>query len=261
MPRPPARAVIASTLSAASLLTTASACSLAQPERTVSGVPAAVSPADTATGPPTPAAAPTLTEAQARAALISEADLGEPWVPTQGVATWRDSMLKASAESAECRRLLDALYAEELFGPDARTRASVGLDDEYDEAQLRYQVVAHRPDEVDRTLEWLGSLPDTCGQFMARTARGGMMTVEVGEAQMPEVGDARRGLHIVLSGVSEDEEAPTLTLHVAVVRVGDDAITVTNGGLGEVPGDATLAAVELGAQRLAEVRKRGRVEV
>ncbi|MDF3146115.1 hypothetical protein, partial [Streptomyces sp. T21Q-yed] len=211
----------------------------------------------------------------ARAALITEADLGEPWVPTRGVATWRDAMLKASAESAECRRLLDALYAEELFGPDARTRASVGLDDEYDEAQLRYQVVAHRPAEVDRTLEWLGSLPRTCGQFMARTTRGGLMTVEVGEAQMPEVGDARRGLHIVLSGVSEDEDegegesegesegeaAPTLTLHVAAIRVGDDAITVTNGGLGDVPGDATLAAVELGAQRLAEVRKRGRVEV
>ncbi|WDF39757.1 hypothetical protein PBV52_24650 [Streptomyces sp. T12] len=275
MPRPPARAVVASTLSAATLLTTASACSLAGPDRAVPAAPAAVSPAATATGPPTPAAAPTLTEAQARAALITEADLGEPWVPTRGVATWRDAMLKASAESAECRRLLDALYAEELFGPDARTRASVGLDDEYDEAQLRYQVVAHRPAEVDRTLEWLGSLPRTCGQFMARTTRGGLMTVEVGEAQMPEVGDARRGLHIVLSGVSEDEDegegesegesegeaAPTLTLHVAAIRVGDDAITVTNGGLGDVPGDATLAAVELGAQRLAEVRKRGRVEV
>ncbi|WP_128433926.1 hypothetical protein [Streptomyces cyaneus] len=271
MPRPPSRAVIASTLSAATLLTTASACSLVRPERAVSGVPAAVSPAATATGPPTPAAAPTLTEAQARAALITEADLGEPWVPTRGIATWRDAMLKASTESAECRRLLDALYAEELFGPDARTRASTGLDDEYDEAQLRYQVVAHRPAEVDRTLEWLGSLPSTCGQFMARTAGGGLMTVEVGEAEMPEVGDARRGLHIVLSGVSEDETeeadeneeagAPTLTLHVAAVRVGDDAITVTNGGLGEVPGDATLAAVELGAHRLAEVRKRGRVEV
>lgn len=264
MPRPPARAALVVTLSAAALLT-ASACDtfagLGRPASAARGHASA----GTTTAPATPAAAPTLTEAQAQAALISEADLGEPWVATDGFATWRESMLKASTESAECRRLLDALYAEELFGPDARTRASIGLDDEYDEAQLRYQVVAHRPAEVDRTLEWLGGMPRTCGQFTARTAGGGLMTVEVGEAEMPEVGDARRGLHIVLSGVSEHEEeeadVPTLTLHVAAVRVGDDAITVTNGGLGEVPGDATLAAVQLGADRLAEVRKRGRVEV
>lgn len=261
MPRPPARAVIASTLSATALLS-ASACSVAGLDKAASAVRASASASTVAptTAPPTPAAAPTLTEAQAREALISEAELGEPWVPTRGFATWRDAMLKASTESADCRRLLDALYAEELFGPDARTRASVGLDNEWDDAQLRYQVVAHRPADLDRTLAWLGSLPRECGRFMA-TARGGPMDVRVREIELPEVGDARQGLRIVLSGVSEDGDAPTLTLDVAAVRVGDDAITVTNGGLGDVPGDATWAAVELGAHRLAEVRKRGRAEV
>lgn len=258
MPRPSARTVVASTLSVG--LLSASACTVAGLDKAATAVRAPDSVAATAAGPRTPAAAPTLTEAQARAALISEADLGEPWVPTEGVATWRDSMLKASTESADCRRLLDALYAEELFGPDARTRASVGLDDEWDEAQLRYQVVAHRTEDMDRTLAWLGSLPDKCGEFTA-TARGGTMAVAVSEAEMPEVGDARQGLRVVLSAVSEYDEAPTLTLHVAAVRVGDDAITITNGGLGEVPADATAAAVELGAHRLAEARKRARAHV
>lgn len=258
MPRPSARTVIASTLSVG--LLSASACSVTGLDKEVRGLPQAVSPAATAGARQTPAAAPTLTEAQARAALISEADLGEPWVPTEGGATWRDSMLKADTESADCRRLLDALYAEELFGPDARTRASVGLDDEWDEAQLRYQVVAHRTEDIDRTLAWLGGLPDTCGEFTA-TAQGGTMTVQVSEAEMPEVGDARQGLRVVLSAVSEYDEAPTLTLHVAAVRVGDDAITITNGGLGDVPADATATAVELGAQRLAEARKRGRARI
>ncbi|TXS35291.1 hypothetical protein EAO75_45035 [Streptomyces sp. uw30] len=181
-------------------------------------------------------------------------------MPTEGFATWRDSMLKASAESAECARLLDALYTEDLFGPDARTRATVGLDDAWDEAQLRYQIVAHRPEDVDATLAWLGSLPDECGQFTA-AAGGGELDVEVTEAEMPEVGDARQGLRVVLRGISEYDDGPQLTLHVAAVRVGDDAITVTNGGLAEVPADATWAAVELGAHRLAEVRKQGRHDV
>lgn len=48
---------------------------------------------------------------------------------------------------------------------------------------------------------------------------------------------------------------------MAAVRVGDDAIAVTNGSLGEVPSEATLTAVELGTSRLEEVRKRGRAEV
>lgn len=259
MPRPPARTVIASTLSAATLLS-ASACSLGGLDRVVKGVPEAVSPAATADASPTPAAAPTLTEAQARAALIDEADLGEPWVPTAGFATWRETMLKASTESADCGRLLDALYGEELFGPDAVTRASVGLDDEGAGAQLRYQVVAHRPDDLDRTLAWLGGLPEKCGEFTA-TAGSGEMVVEVSEAEMPEIGDARVGLQIVLSAVSDYDDAPTLTLHVAAVRVGDDAIALTNGGLADVSSDATWAAVELGTRRLTEVRKRGRAEI
>jgi hypothetical protein len=52
-----------------------------------------------------------------------------------------------------------------------------------------------------------------------------------------------------------------LTLDVAVVRQGDDAFTLTNGGLADVPSDATQVAVQLGALRLAEVRKQGRAQV
>ncbi|MFE5816079.1 hypothetical protein [Streptomyces sp. NPDC056479] len=259
MPRFPVRAVIVAVLSAGALLS-APACSVVAPDRAARTVGAPASPGAAGTASRAPAADPTLTEAQAQAALISEADLGEPWVPTQGFATWRDSMLKAGAEPAECRRLLDALYADDLFGADARTRASIGLDDEWDGAQLRYQIVAHRPADVDRTLAWLGAMPDQCGRFEA-TARGGQMAVQVRESELPQVGDARQGLRIVLTGISEDEDAPTLTLDVAAVRVGDDTITVTNGGLGEVPAEATWAAVELGAHRLEEVRKRGRQDV
>jgi hypothetical protein len=251
MPRPPARTVIASTLTATALLT-ASAC-LPGTTGQAARAPAATSPAS--------AGAPALTEAQAQAALIGEADLGEPWTPTQGAATWRDGMLKATTEKPDCQPLLDALYAEEILGPDARTLAVVGLDDTWDEAQLRYRIVDRPRAEMDKALTWLGELPGKCGQFMTTTAHGAHENVEVGKLELPDVGDARQALHIVLNIPEDYDEPLTLTLDVAAVRVGDDAIVVTTGGLGEVPSDATRTALELGVHRLAEVRKQGRTEI
>ncbi|MBC2905314.1 hypothetical protein [Streptomyces cupreus] len=252
MPRVP----IAPALALGALLT-ATACGAGGSD-TTARPPASASPtASPPTSAPSPASAPALTEAQARAALITEADLGEPWSATQGAATWRDGMLKASTDKADCRRLLDVLYTEEFFGPDARTRAVTGLDDDWDGAQIRYQVVAHPSKDVDRTLSWLKSLPKKCGEFTAVTGTGAPEYGEVYETELPEVGDARQGLRITLSA---DDET-TLTLDVAAVRVGDDAMVLTNGGLGDVPADATWVATELGAERLAEVRKSGRAEV
>src|SRR3954469_11412931 len=92
----------------------------------------------TSAPPPSPktSAAPSsaLTEAMAQAALVTDADLGEPWTPTQGVATWHDGVLKAKADKRQCQRLLDALYADALFGADTHSLAVVGMDDEWNKA-------------------------------------------------------------------------------------------------------------------------------
>ncbi|MFI8069482.1 hypothetical protein ACIF85_11960 [Streptomyces sp. NPDC086033] len=219
----------------------------------------------TSAPPPSPktSAAPSsaLTEAMARAALVTDVDLGEPWTPTQGAATWHDGVLKAKADRRECQRLLDALYADELFGADAQPSAVVGMDDEWNKAQMRYQVLARPQAEIDKTLTWLKGLPRTCARFGATTTTGAAFGVQVTEAPLPEAGNARQGLRVWLTGQSPDGQPTTLTLDVAAVRVGDDAISVTNGGLGDVQTEATQAAVQLGAQRLTEIRKQGRVEI
>jgi hypothetical protein len=219
----------------------------------------------TSAPPPSPktSAAPSsaLTEAMAQAALVTDADLGEPWTPTQGVATWHDGVLKAKADRRGCQRLLDALYADEVFGAGAQPRAVVGMDDEWNRAQMRYQVLAHPPAEIDKTLAWLKGLPRTCAQFGATTTTGAVFGVQVTEAPLPEAGNARQGLRVWLTGQSPDGEPTTLTLDVAAVRVGEDAISVTNGGFGDVQTQATQTAVQLGAERLTEIRKQGRVEI
>ncbi|MEX1658361.1 hypothetical protein ABZ960_35215 [Streptomyces pseudovenezuelae] len=207
------------------------------------------------------AASSVLTEAMAQAALVTDADLGEPWTPSQGVATWHDGVLKAKADRRACQRLLDALYADEVFGADAQARAVVGMDDVWNEAQMRYQVLARTPAEIDKTLSWLKGLPRTCARFAATTASGAVLGVQVAELPLPEAGDARQGLRVLLTGQSRDGEPTTLTLDVAALRVGEDAISVTNGGFGDVQTEATQTAVQLGAERLKEVRRQGRVQV
>ena len=94
MTRTPHRVLLASVLSLGTLVG-ASACSLGAQVRVQTPAPSrSAKPAPTATAPPS---SRPLTEAQAHAALVTEGDLGAPWAPTQGAATWRDGVLKATA--------------------------------------------------------------------------------------------------------------------------------------------------------------------
>ncbi|MEU3843484.1 hypothetical protein AB0E88_26010 [Streptomyces sp. NPDC028635] len=260
MPRPPVPAALALTLAAGTLLT-ATACSgrYLDMEEAPTGTPTTSSAPRTA--PASPTTTPALTTAQAQAVLVTESDLGPAWTPTRGAATWRDGMLKTTGAPGDCARFLDALYADELLGSPAR--AVVGLDNTDTGAQMRYQVSAQPPADVDRTLAWLATVPQTCAHFTATTGRGVAQDVQISAASLPPVGDARQGLRVTVTAPpAEGTEDPTvLTLDVAVVRQGPDAFTLTNGGLSDVPSDATQVAVQLGALRLAEVRKQGRAQV
>ncbi|WP_338119114.1 hypothetical protein [Streptomyces prasinopilosus] len=207
------------------------------------------------------ASEPGLSEEQLRAALITETDLGQPWVPTRGAATWRDGLLKSSTKDADCRRLLDVLYTEDLFGTPAGPRAVVALDDAYSGSQLRYQVAAYRPADVDRTLKWLGGLPEKCGEFTATARKDGVQKVEVDALRLPETGDARQALRVTMTGETPDRQLTRLTLDVAVVRVGEDTITLTNGGFGDVSSELAQVIAEFGVNRLTEIQKQGRVRV
>ncbi|MEU0004122.1 hypothetical protein ABZ079_07435 [Streptomyces sp. NPDC006314] len=201
----------------------------------------------------------TLSDEQAQAALINPSDLGAPWTATRGAATWRDGLLKAATTAGECQRLLDALYSDELLGGPARV--AVGLDDGDTDAQLRYQIGARRPADVDAALAWLRTMPAQCARFTATTATGLEEDVQVVDTPLPEVGDARQGLRISVATTTSDGQEYVLTMDLAAVRVGEDSFALTNGGLGDVPNDATQAAVQIGALRLTDIRKQGRAQV
>ncbi|MEU5631175.1 hypothetical protein ACIA8I_07235 [Streptomyces rishiriensis] len=241
-------------------LTAVTGCATLGLEHPPTAAPALPTVERTSARPSAPAASSGLTDAQAQAALITETDLGPPWTRTQGAATWRDGMLKATTSTAECQKLLDDLYADEPLGGPARTVTA--LDDPDTGAQLRYQLTGHRPADVDRRLAWLKTMPQKCSRFAAKATGDTVLDVRVSELPLPEVGDVRQGLRVTATVWATTGGGPTvLTLDVAAVRAGEDAFALVDGGLGDAPNEATQAAVQLGVRRLADVRKQPKVQV
>ncbi|MDW4904796.1 hypothetical protein RB628_05410 [Streptomyces sp. ADMS] len=258
-PSPRAVRLLASALGMGTLLTMA-ACMHDEDRTGVGTERRQAGPATSPTAPAAPAAQrasaapPALTDVQARRALLTDADLGAPWAPTEGAALWRDALLKATADNAECGRLLDAVYTEELLGEPAGARAVAGFDD-YDEGgQLRYQVTAAHRADVDKGLAWLRTMPQKCARFTAVGPHGDRQEVRVTEVGLPQAGDARQGLRLATRGELDGAPA-TLTLDLAAVRVGDDAIVLTNGGLTEPRTEYTVHALQVGAERLKQTRQ------
>ncbi|MET7572114.1 hypothetical protein ABZT04_26960 [Streptomyces sp. NPDC005492] len=216
--------------------------------------------ADSPLASPHRSAAPALTEAGAKAALITEADLEDNWNQVKSAADWGDrlsigkvdvaALLTAKANAADCQRLLDALYDDDLLGKPSGASALTGF--EQSESRLLYQVAAYDRARLGASLNWLKTLPVKCDQFTATDSKGGHRTVQVIENPVPSVGDARQGLQVTVTGTGGTEPT-TLTLELAVVRVGTDAITVTSGGLAGTESDTTQLAVRQGTTHLKDV--------
>lgn len=206
-------------------------------------------------------AAPTLTEAGAQAALITESDIEDDWTQVENAEDWRDSLLIAQvdvgdfltgkADAADCQRLLDGLYDEDLLGKPSGASALRGFEE--GDSRLLYQVAAYDRTDVGESLAWMKTLPEKCDRFTATDKAGEERTVEVTETSLPDEGDARQGLRVVVKG-DVDGSPTTLTQDVAAVQVGSDAITVTAGGLDGVEDDSVEEAVEKGTQRLKDVQ-------
>ncbi|MCX5291280.1 hypothetical protein [Streptomyces sp. NBC_00183] len=259
--------VLASALAAAALLTTA-ACSDDGDSSGAKASDAAASPLAEESRPasplaaktPSPSASARLTEAGAQAALITEGDIEDDWNQVKDAAKWGDTLLigkvdvaallTAKANGADCQKLLDALYDDDLLGKPSGASALTGF--EQDDSRLLYQVAAYDHARLDASWAWLKTLPVKCDQFTAIDSKGGKRTVQVTQGSLPDVGDARQDLHVTVQGTSNGSPA-TLSLDVAVVRVGDDAITVTAGGLDGDEHQSTEQAVQKGTPRLKDV--------
>ncbi|MER7055552.1 hypothetical protein [Streptomyces sp. NPDC000351] len=211
-----------------------------------------------ATGSPTgspSASASALTESGAKAALLTEADLEDDWNQVRDADKWRDRLLvgevdvsdflTAKTDAADCQKLLDSLYRDDLLGEPSGPSALTGF--EQGDSRLLEQVAGYDRAGLDDRLKWLDSLPRKCDEFTATDDNGEKRTVQVTESSVPDVGDAREGLHVTVRGTAADNPA-TLTLDIAAVRVGTSALTVTGGGL---DGDE-ISSVEQGARQGTE---------
>ncbi|MFM9692205.1 hypothetical protein [Streptomyces europaeiscabiei] len=224
------------------------------------GFPEAAEVDDRASPSPSAPPTPALSDARVRSALLRQDDLGDAWADTQGAATWRDGLLKGRTDLPECQELLDAVYAEDILGKPRGGTAVKGFDDYEYGAQLRYQVGAYDRADVDARLGRLRQLVDKCGEFTITGAQGREHGAEVTPVELPgDLGDARQGLRLVVSGDVEGEDS-ALTLDLATVRVGDTAALVTHGGLYGIDDTATRDAAQAGAQRLRSLLKKEQQE-
>ncbi|MFI6486934.1 hypothetical protein [Streptomyces sp. NPDC050564] len=245
--------LLASALTAGMLLSTAACSSGDSGDSGRTDVPASPAAKDSPTA---------LTEAQAMAALITNTDLGSEWTETQGTATWHDTLLKSKVDTqafvtdkqnaVDCQKLLDGLYAEDLLGDPKGGQAVTGFDDSDNDGQMHYLVAGYTQSDVDAKLSWLKTLPDKCDQFTAVDNKGGKQTVQVISMSLPNVGDARQGLQITMNG-ELDGDPSSLTLDFAAVRVGDSALSFSNGGLNGADDASTQQAAQAGATRLKDV--------
>ncbi|MGN9758461.1 hypothetical protein [Streptomyces sp. SD31] len=261
MSRRPSRPVrvVSAALAAGALLTTA-ACS--DDDAGSGSRTSEVSASPLARKQPTYSPSPTLSEDGAQTALITEADIEDDWTQVKDTTAenWHDSLLigtvdisdflTAKADAADCQRLLNSLFDDDLLGRPSGASALRGF--EAGDSRLLYQVAAYDRTDPQDSLDWMATLPQKCDQFTAND-NGEQRTVQVVETSLPDVGDAREGLLVTVKGTVDDTPA-TLTLNVAAVRVGADAITVTAGGLDGGEDDSVKEALENGTQRLKDVR-------
>lgn len=269
-PRPFVRSlrVLAAALAAGTLLATA-ACSAAddgapsasETSATVAERGLAAQTTSPESTPASPSPGTDLTETGARNALITPADLEGNWTQVDNPRKWRDSLLVGNVDvaaflegkggAADCQRLVDALYDETLLGRPSGASALTGF--QQGDSRLLYQVATYDQAGLDDSMEWLQSLPDTCDQFTLTGGDSGDRTVQVIDMSLPkDAGDARQGLTVTVKGTSNGSPV-TLSVDVAVVRIGTSAITVTNGVLDGADHDTTTTAVEQGTERLQEV--------
>ncbi|MBR8638446.1 hypothetical protein KEF29_02005 [Streptomyces tuirus] len=251
---------LSSALAAGTLLATA-ACSDdgGDDGSRVSGVTASQVAGKQQTPSPSPTA--TLTENGARTALITEADIEDDWTRVRNTEAenWHENLfigtvdvsdfLTAKADAANCQRLLDSLFDDDLLGRPSGVSALRGFAQ--GDSRLLHQVASYDRTDPQDSLNWMATLPEQCDQF-TMTENGDQRTVQVVETSLPRVGDAREGLRVTVRGTIGGTEA-TLTVDVAAVRVGNDAITVTAGGLDGDEHDSVEQAVRLGTQRLNDV--------
>lgn len=268
MTRRPTRLVrvLSSALVAGTLVTTAACSSDGDKDSArssgVTASPAArKQPTSSPTGSPTGSPSAVLTESGAQTALITEADIEDAWTQVKDTEAenWHDSLLigtvdvsdflTAKSDAADCQRLMDSLFDDDLLGTPSGANALRGFTQ--GDSRLLYQVAAYDRTDPQGGLNWMAKLPDECDQF-TMTENGEERTVQVVDTSLPDVGDAREGLRVTVQGETDGNEA-TLTLDVAAVRVGNDAITVTSGGLDGDEHDSMEQAVQLGTQRLKDV--------
>ncbi|WEB39505.1 hypothetical protein MOV08_09630 [Streptomyces yunnanensis] len=194
-----------------------------------------------------------LTGGQAEASLISPSALGAQWNPAAGGGTGRqDALLRSKANKADCQTLLERLRSGNLIGATPTAKATEAFTEPSRNARMTYQVAAFSQADAVKGMAWLKTLPNVCDGFTAVDPSGNKAIAQVVQTSLPKAGDDRFGVRMSMVTTVQGLKT-TLALEAAAARIGPNAVSVTNGGLGGAGHADTRQAIQSGAQRLQKV--------
>lgn len=195
--------------------------------------------------------APAVTGDQAREALVPGATLPAEWDPSGSGRGPGDELLDGTTGEAGCQSFLEDLRSGGLIGAQPGTQAVRHFTDQQTGGELDYQVAAYTKSQVESGIDRLKRVPEDCDRFTT-TDGARKSVVQVVDQDVPEEGDESTGLRMTLATRADGADTE-LTMDIAVVRVGPNALVTTNGSLQGADSTTTGHVVEVGAQRLEDI--------
>ncbi|GGX71010.1 hypothetical protein [Streptomyces hiroshimensis] len=210
-------------LAAASLLTL-SACGDGD-KKGEDGKPSAAQ--DTAGAAPAPdKGSRPLTAEQAKAALLTPADLPSGWEVNKDIPAYdvgATGMQFGKAGKAACQPLLDVFVGADN-GPKAQAHAMTDLKQAGETGiQMTQGVTSYQEAEAVKVMQRKTDLA-ACGKFTVKGADGSTDEAAGSELTVPALGDEARGVRVVFAAT---EQGVSIQHDIAAVRVGGTVVTVS----------------------------------
>ncbi|MCF3106026.1 hypothetical protein IPZ58_31300 [Streptomyces roseoverticillatus] len=195
-----------------------------------------------------------LTAAQAKAALLTPADLPSGWEADKSIPAYDvgpTAMQFGKADNAACQPLLDAFVGADN-GPKAQAHAMTDLKQGGEAGTMMSQgVTSYRQAEAVKVMRQKMDV-GACGKFTAKAVDGSEDEAAGSELAVPALGDEARGVRVVFAATGE---GVSIQHDIAAVRVGGTVVTVAQASFTTADSAAFEAALRKAVEKVQKAGK------
>ncbi|MFH8785198.1 hypothetical protein [Streptomyces roseoverticillatus] len=195
-----------------------------------------------------------LTAAQAKAALLTPADLSSGWEVDKSIPAYDvgpTAMQLGKADKAACQPLLDAFVGADN-GPKAQAHAMTDLKQGGEAGtMMSLGVTSYRQADAVKVMQEKTDV-GACGKFTAKAVDGSVDEAAGSELTVPALGDEARGVRVVFAAT---DEGVSIQHDIAAVRVGGTVVTVAQASFTTAGSDAFEAALRKAVEKVQKAGK------